>query len=217
MLLRAMFLLAAIAVLVETLLHGAAALARAALQQQELGATRAAFAAAIAAAQNTAASQGVPTPFATCYLSGASGCAIGATATVSTPTPGAAATPSACPDTACTVYLQNNTAVAESRVTYHVVATVTAANGDALVTRAGDIAFRTFETPPYASLVGTLDATLDALENGGVGDDGGNANAAGTLIDVEYVRSGVPSTPIPGNVWRALDEHPALGLPAWDR
>jgi hypothetical protein len=226
MLLRTMFLLALLALLAETFVHGAGALARVALQHRELAATRAAFSAAVSAAQQSAAraiaagqspSLVLPSPFATCYDATSTGCAIAATASISTPTPAALPSPPACPQTDCTIYLQANSAVAESRVAYHISTTVTAANGDALVSRAGDGAFRTFTAPPYASLVGSLDATLDALENGGAGDDGGNASAAGTLITVEYVPSGAGSSPIPGNVWHAQDEHPATSAPAWDR
>ena len=226
MLLRACFLIALIAVLAETMAHGAAALAGVALKQRELSALRGALSAAIAAAQTSAAraiaagadpSSAVPAPYATCYDSSSAGCVISATASVSTPTPAAMATPSSCPETNCTMYLQGNTAVAESRVAYRISATVVAANGDILASRTGGVSFRTFGTPPYVSLTGSLDSTLDAIENGGVGDDGGNANAAGTLISVEYVRSGAATSPLPGNVWRATQQHPATSAPAWDR
>jgi len=216
MLLRTLFLIALLALLAEIAIAGASALARASLAHRELLALRAAFVAAVAAAQQAAPGDTVPSPVATCFLANSAGCEIAATATISTPTPSALATPATCPQTDCTVYLQNNSAVSESRVAYHVVATVSAANGDVLVSRQSDIAFRTYATAPYASLVGSLDATLDALEAGGTGDDGGNANAAGTLINVEYVPSGVASSPIPGNVWQAAGEHPATSAPAWD-
>ncbi len=217
MLLRAMFLVLFVAALAETATHGAAALARASLQQHELSALRTAFVAAVAAAQSAAPHGAVPTPFATCYEASSAGCELSATATISSPTPSSLATPNACPSTNCTIYLQSNSAIAESRAAYHIVTTVNAANGDTLLTRQADIAFRTFATAPFASLVGSLDATLDALENGGAGDNGGNASAAGTLIDVEYVPSGASASPIPGNVWRAQAQHPATAVPSWDR
>ena len=217
MLLRTLFLVGLVALLAQTFIAGASDLARASLAHQQLLALRAAFVAAVTAAQLAAPTDAVPAPVSTCFLAGGSGCEISATATISTPTPSALATPPACPQTECTVYLQNNSAVAESRVAYHVVVTVSAANGDVLASRGADVAFRTYATAPYASLVGSLDATLDALEAGGTGDDGGNANAAGTLINVEYVPSGVASSPIPGNVWHALEEHPATNVPPWDR
>ncbi len=217
MLLRTMFLVLLIAALAETTLHGAAALARASLHQTELAAMRAAYVGAIAAAQSAATSRAVPMPFATCYLASGTHCNVAVTATIASPTPSAQVTPSRCPHTNCTIYLQNNSAVAESRVAYHIVMTVSAGNGATLASREADIVFRTFATPPYATLVGSLDGTLDAIANGGVGDDGGNAGAAGTLINVEYVPSGASASPIPGNVWRSQDQHPANVAPAWDR
>ena len=136
---------------------------------------------------------------------------------LASPTPATFPTPSTCPATNCTIYLQGNSAVAESRVAYHLTTAVTAGNGDVVLTRQGDIAFRIFATPPYAALVGSLDATLDGLENGGTGDNGGNASTAGTLISIEYVPSGASASPIPGNVWRSQDQHRATVVPAWDR
>lgn len=224
MLLRALFLIALIAVLAETMVYGAAALAHVALRQREISALRAAFSAAIASTQASAAhavasggnpALALPAPFATCYDSSSAGCAIAATATVSIPAP--AASPATCPGTDCTIYLQGNTAVAESRVTYHVTASVLARNGDVVATRNSDVTFRTFAMPPYVSLAGSLDDTLDAIVDGSVGDDGGNANAAGTLISVEYVLSGAAASPQPGNVWHATQQHPATSAPAWDR
>jgi hypothetical protein len=217
MLLRVLFLVLFVAALAEAAIHGAATLARASLQQQELSALRVAFVAAVAAAQSAAPQGSIPTPFATCYLASDAGCEISATATISSPTPSSLATPIACPSTNCTIYLQTNSAVAESRTAYHVVTRVNASNGDTLLSRQADVAFRTFATAPYASLVGSLDATLDALEDGGAGDNGGNAGAAGTLIDVEYVPSGASASPVPGNVWRAQAQHPATAGPSWDR
>jgi len=217
MLLRTMFLLVLIAALAETVVHGAAALARTSLEQTELSAMRAAFVAAVASAQDAAANRTAPAPFATCYVASGTQCDVAVTATIASSTPSAQVTPSVCPHTNCTIYLQNNSAVAESRVAYHLVMTVRAGNGDVLASRATNVAFRTFAAPPYATLVGSLDGTLDAIANGGTGDDGGNAGAAGTLINVEYVSSGASASPIPGNVWRSQDQHPASVVPAWDR
>ena len=224
MLLRAFFLIALLGMLAETLVQGSASLARVSMKEREAAAMRAALSAAISSAQ-TAAAQAVasgadpsiaaPAPIATCFDATPSGCAIAVTATVATVTAGRPA--ESCPDTDCTIYLQENSAVTESRVGYRVNASVLAPNGDVIATRNGDLAFRTFATPPYASLVGSLDATMDAIADGGVGDDGGNASAASTLITVEYVPSGAAASPLPGNVWRATQQHPAANVPAWDR
>jgi len=224
MLLRTLYLVAFLGALAEVCVHGAAALARAGFERHVQVAMRTALSGAVAAtASSLATAQGsnvavtLPTPFATCYDARSSGCAIRVAVVISTPAPVVAATPSSCPQTDCTIYLQANSAVAESRFLTHLTATATAANGDVIALRSGDVAFRTFASPPYVSLAGSLDATLDAIENGGVGDDGGNANAAGTLVNVEYAPSGVSGSSISGNVWRALDEHPATNAPPWDR
>jgi hypothetical protein len=223
MLLRTMFLIALIAVLAETIVHGAGVLAQAALRQRALDAARIAFVSGVrgaqaAVAQSIAANPQAstfpaPAPIATCAYADASGCAITVQTTFASPTPAPAATPSACPDTACTIVLQNNSAVNESRAAFVISSVVSAAGGAPLAMRSGLVAFRTFATPPYASIVSGLDGTLDALVDGGTGDDGGNAN---TLITVEYDAAG-GSTGVPGNVWHAAIENPASTTPAWDR
>ncbi len=217
MLIRAMVLIAFVAVLAETIVYGAAALARMAFHAREHAAVRAAFSDAVRGAQSAAAGGPVPQPSATCGYATNTGCVITVRTMISVATPVPASTPSACPEDGCTVYEQNNSHVAESRASYAITAQVLASNGDVLMTRSGIVAFRTFATPPYAALVGSLDATLDAIADGGAGDDAGSAsNPNSTLIHVEYQQTGGPATPVPADVWRALDEHPATAAPSWD-
>jgi hypothetical protein len=220
MLLRTFLVLAFIGALAEAVVHGAAMLATAALHQRAVTATRALLAAQIAAAQHAIAAGGgtmaTPLPLATCAYADAGGCALygSAIATPATPAPGV--TPGTCPQTDCTIYLQSNSAVNESRITYHLSAAVTAPGGATLATRDGDVTFRTFSAPPYAVLSGSLDATLDALEGSGIGDDGGAAVPNGsTLITVQYQAQGGGPT-ASGNAWQPQEQHPATQKPAWD-
>lgn len=211
-----MVLVAFVAVLGETVVYGAAALARMTFHAREHAAVRAAFSDGIRQAQAAAAGGPMPQPRATCAFATSQGCAINVRTTVSIPSPVPGATPASCPGTTCTVYMQNNSHVGESRVSYRITADVLASNGDVLMTRSGIVAFRTFATSPYAALIGSVDATLDAIANGGVGDDAGNNGTASTLIHVEYQQSGDPATRVPADVWRALDEHPPSAAPSWD-
>jgi hypothetical protein len=212
-LLRMMFLLAFLAVTGETIVHGAAALAQVALRQRAANIARTAFVSGVHAAQAVAAQDGIPSPIATCAYADANGCEINVQTTFSTPTPATAPTPSSCPGTACTVVLQTNSAVNESRATYIVSSIVSATSGAPLASRIGRVTFRTFATAPYAAIAGGTDATLDALMNGGTADDAGAAN---TLITVEYDLSGGGGATA-GNVWQPVVESPASAAPAWER
>ncbi len=217
MLVRVMVLTAFVAVLGETIVYGAAALARMSFHAREHAAVRAAFSDAIRQAQTAAAGAPIPQPSAICAYATNLGCAMTVRTTISVPSPNPGATPQSCADAACTIYMQSNSHVAESRASYAITAQVTASNGDVMMTRRGVVAFRTFATAPYATLVGSLDATLDGLANGDVGDDAGSASQTNaTLIHVDYQQQGSPATRIPGDVWRSLDEHPAAAAPSWD-
>ncbi|HUN30158.1 MAG TPA: hypothetical protein VMV65_10170 [Alphaproteobacteria bacterium] len=220
MLLRTVFLLALLAVLGESIVHGAASLAQAALRQRALDAARVAFingvrTAQASVAQDVAANPGsssfaAPAPIATCAYAGANGCEM--TVQTSFMAPSAMPSSTACPGTSCTIELQGNSSVNEARASFIISSVVSSANGAPLGSRSGVVAFRTFATPPYASIVGGTDTTLDALTNGGAGDDGGSSR---TLIDVEYdPRGGGASTA--GNVWQPAVESPASAAPAWE-
>ncbi|MGB6984949.1 MAG: hypothetical protein WBD74_03110 [Candidatus Aquilonibacter sp.] len=211
MLLRAVFLLALLAVVGETVAHGAASLAQVALRERALDIARTAFVSSVQAAQAAVVQGRTPAPTATCAYANANGCEIDVRTTFATPA--AAPTPSACPGTACTIVLQANSAVGEARASFVISSTVSAASGAQLASRTGMVTFRTFATAPYASIVGSTDATLNAVMNGGSGDDAGAAN---TLITVEYdLRSGGSATT--GNVWQPIVESPASAAPAWER
>jgi hypothetical protein len=208
-----MFLLAFLAVIGETIVHGAASLAQAALRQRALDVARTAFVTGVRAAQAAVAQDGTPSPIATCVYSGSDGCEIDVQTTFATPTPPPAPTPGACPGTACTVVLQGNSAVGEARASFVISSVVSAASGAQLASRIGVVTFRTFATAPYASIVGSTDGTLDALMNGGTGDDAGAAN---TLITVEYDLNGSGEATA-GNVWQSVIENPTVAAPAWER
>lgn len=209
-----MFLLALLAVVGETIVHGAASLAQVALHQRALDAARIAFVSGIHAAQAAAAQSRTPAPLATCAYADASGCEINVQTTFATPTPAAATSPTPCPNSACTVILQANSSVAEARSAFVISSIVSAASGAQLASRIGTVTFRTFAArAPFASVVGSTDGTLDALVNGGTGDDAGASN---TLVTVEYSPSGGGATTA-GNVWQPVVESPASAAPAWER
>jgi hypothetical protein len=216
MLIRAMVLIAFVAVLGETILYGAAALARMSFHAREDAAVRAALSDGIRQAQTAAAGGPIPRPSPSCGFTTNLGCAITVRTTISIPTPVPGATPATCQSGACTVYMQNNSHVAESRVSYRITAQALATNGEVLMTRGGVATFRTLAAAPYATLAGSLDDTLDAIVNGGSGDDAGHAGTHATLIHVDLQQSGTAATPMPADVWRALDEHPATAAPSWD-
>jgi hypothetical protein len=212
-----MVLIAFVAVLGEGIVYGAAGLARMSFHARVHAAIRSAFADAVHQAQTAAINGTVPLPVATCAYANDAGCAITVRTAIVAATPAPSPAPSSCVTAGCTVYMQNNSHVSESRASYAITESVVASNGDVLMSRTATVAFRTFATAPYASLVGSLDATLDAIAKGSAGDDGGSASPANsTLIHVEYRQSGNPAVRIPGDVWRAQVEHPATTSPSWD-
>lgn len=223
MLLRTMFLLALIALLAETAVHGASALATAALRTRAVAIAQAQFATAAQSAQSALAesiAEGkdpahgtMPAPAPTCVLAAADGCALVAQSALAISTPAAEAS-GTCPDTNCTIYMQANDRVTEGRIAIAISTKVTNPGGTVLASRASMVVFRTFATPPYATLAGSLDGTLADLASGSTGDDGG---AAGTLVHVEYVNAVDPSaSPIPANVWRPQVQNPAAAAEQWD-
>jgi hypothetical protein len=213
MLLRTMFLLALLAVVGETIVHGAASLAAVAFHQRAVDTARTAFVTGIHAAQAALVAGRTPAPIATCAYADANGCEINVQTTFATPTPAGLPTPASCPGTPCTIVLQGNSAVGEARASFMISSTVSAASGAQIATRAGMVTFRTFATAPYASIAGSTDGTLDALMNGGTADDAGATN---TLITVEYDPRGGGAASA-GNVWQPVLENPAPAAPAWER
>lgn len=221
MLLRTLFLLAMIAVIGETIVHASGALAKAALHRRALVAAHSALASATQTAQQaiaTAMQEGTPLALpaasSTCALATRVGCALVATTDVRT-APVSAAASKQCPDTNCVIYTQANDTVSEDRITIAIVVSVAPASGDAVAQRASTVTFRTMHVPPYAVIAGSSDATLDALTNGGTGDDGGaNVAGAGTLVNIVY-RNG--ATTIPANVWGSRAQNPQTSIPSWDR
>ncbi len=222
-----MFLLLFVTMLSETLVHGAAALARSALHHRALDAARTELASAVSFERDAIANavqqgrnpQTLPAPSASpaCVLSDANGCQLSAQTQVAMAPASAAATPAACRDSNCTIYLQGNDSVTEGRATVNFHVSVFAPDGTAVALRDSTMVYRTFGTPPYAAPAGLLDASVSGNVTSGVGDDGGASGNAATLVNVEYVNALNPfSTPVPGNVWRPRIENPAAAASAWD-
>lgn len=212
MLLRTLFLVAFIVAIGDAVVFASAALGRATFHARENAAMRQAFATGIAQAQTSAPTATIPAPASTCAYAGVHGCTIAVSTMIATPTPNPQTTPAFCPSTSCVVYEQDNTHVTEGRIAYVITAQLRSANGDVLATRSATVAFRTFATAPYATLVGSLDATLDDAV-GGVSDDGGSAKT-GTLIHVRYQQEGSAATRS-ADVWKSVDERAATPAPAW--
>ncbi|HVA32592.1 MAG TPA: hypothetical protein VNG31_00500 [Candidatus Baltobacteraceae bacterium] len=227
MLLRTLFALMLFAALAETMLHGAHALAQAAMRRQAIAAVRAAVgsattsaltavAAAVASGQDPRNVQPIaPTPAATCALNSQTGCLLLGTASIvfATTTP---ASPAPCPQDACTIYAQGNDTIDEGRITATISATAVTISGAIVASRSQVVPFRTFRQPPYAAPAGELDPTVAAL-TAGPGDDGGavpNGTAPGTLIDVVY-RNQRTGASMPGNVWVPVVQASANTPAAW--
>jgi hypothetical protein len=220
-LLRTLFILAFLGLVAETILHGAGALANAQLHHRALAAARADFGRgvestrqAIAVAMQSGGAIALPSPASTCVVRGTTNCELTAETSVQTmsPNPNDA---SACPATACTVYMQRNDAIGEDRIAVNISTTVSAPGGAPLAQRSSLAVFRTFRVPPYAILTGSTDTTLDSLANGSAGDDGGsNSDAGNTLVNVVYRNGSGP--PIPANVWAPQMQHPQSSTPFWD-
>ena len=133
--------------------------------------------------------------------------------------PTAAASPSAdaCASGACTIYVQNNDAVDEGRVSATIAVQALAPNGAVLASRSQTVTFRTFRVAPYAALAGSLDGSLLRLAGAGDGDDGGavpNGTAPGSLIDVVYENRTTKKT-MPANVWRSQVQRSGTLPEAW--
>lgn len=220
MLLRAIFILALLTIVGETIVHGAGALAATALHHRALDAARTALVSGVRTAQSSVAETiaanpsatafPVPAPTATCAYADGGGCEL--LVATSFASASATATPAACAQNGCTVMLQRNSAVSEARASFTIVTTVSAPGGAQLAARSGVAAFRTFALPPYASLVGGVDASVDALMNAGAADDAGSASS---LITVQYAPAG-GGAESSGNVWQPLDESGSTAAPPWD-
>jgi hypothetical protein len=227
-LLRTLFIVGLFAVVAETIVHGAHALAQIALRRSAASGVQRQFESATTAAQRSlvaAIEAGgdpqnlapvAPAPAATCILASANGCAVNGRATISFTT---AASPSAtpCASGACTIYVQDNDAVDEGRIHATIAAQSLAPNGAVLASRSETVTFRTFRVAPYAALAGSLDGSLLRLAGSGDGDDGGaapNGTAPGSLIDVIYENRATKKS-IPANVWHSQVERIDAVHEAW--
>jgi hypothetical protein len=227
-LIRTLFIVALFGVVAETIVHGANALAQVALRRAAASSVQRQMESATTEVQRALAQAieaggdpqnldpTVPAPKATCVLAAAAGCALEGRSVVtfaSDPLPSA----SPCPAQRCTIYLQDDDAVGEGRVTASIAAQARAANGVVLASRDETVTFRTFRVAPYAALAGSLDASLLRLSGAGEGDDGGAApdgTAPGSLIDVLYENRTTKKT-MPANVWRSQVQRPGTTPEAW--
>jgi hypothetical protein len=227
-LLRTLFVALLLAVLAETAVHAAHALARATLHRQALIAlheeiasaetlARRSLAQALAAGGDPRTVLPTPPPVRrSCRLHLGARCGILTQAVVHFSTPSEPASPSACPGDGCIVYEQNNDRVEEGRVEMRLSATAFAAGGATLAARTAAAAFRTMRVWPYASLIGDSDAAVPGIA-GAAGDDAGIApsgNAPGTLFEVRY-ENALTGVEIPANAWRAAVESGRPEDPAW--
>lgn len=216
MLLRTLFIMVLFAVIAETIVHGVHALAQIELRRSAASGVAQQFESATTAVQRSLAAAieaggdpqnltpVVPAPAASCIVANANGCAIDGRATIAF---AAAAQPSAtpCAAAACTIYIQDNDAVDEGRITATIAAQALAPNGAVLASRSQTVTFRTFRVAPYAALAGSLDGSLERLAGAGDGDDGGaapNGTAPGSLIDVTYENRASKKS-MPANVWHS--------------
>jgi hypothetical protein len=215
-LLRTLFIAALFAVVAETIVHGAHALAQITLRRQASAVLQREFESATTEVQRRLAAEieaggdpqqldlVAPTLDPTCVLATETGCAMKGSAVVSFAS-SSAPQQSACANGACTIYVQDNDAVDEGRVSATISASATAPNGAVLASRSASVVFRTFRVAPFAALTGSLDASLLRLAGSGAGDDGGaapNGTAPGSLIDVVYENRATKKT-VPANVWRS--------------
>jgi hypothetical protein len=227
MLLRTLFISTLLAVVAETIVHGAHARAQASLRRTASSGVQRTFETATTAAQAAIASAveaggdpqtiqpAAPAPSATCVLASQNGCALEGRATIAFQTPAPQTSP--CASGACTVYEQGNDTVAEWRTRAAIAVEVVAAGGAVLASRSEIVAFRTFRVAPYAALVGSLDGSVQRLSGDGAGDDAGavpNGTAPGSLIDVIYENRTNKKT-IPANVWRAQVQNSGSVPEAW--
>jgi hypothetical protein len=225
-LLRTLFALALLSALAETMLHAANALAQSLVRRQALMtvhdevetatvAARDAIAAAIAEGADPRSPD--PSPPAIqprCGVRLRSGCAIEGTAVVRFTEPHESASP--CPLGECTVYRQEDDAIAEGRIGVAITVRARAHDGGTLASRDVLLTFRTLRVAPYAALTGQADVTAGGRDV--PGNDAGAAPigaAPGTLIDVVY-ENAVTGAKIPANVWHAEAERGRGAPAAWN-
>jgi hypothetical protein len=207
MLLRTLFVCIACTVVAQTMLQGAASLARTALHRSAVGAADVALTdaaqraqAAIAAAQmqGSTFTGALPSPQPTCVLAQGASCVLVAQESIVVTTP----SPTPCPSGGCAGFVQGNDAVGEGRADATLRANVAELSGEEVATRGAAVVFRTLHVPPYAVTSGAISGVLDDAESG-AGDAGGlvpNATSAGTMIDVVY-ENAMTGAVMPANVW----------------
>lgn len=220
MLLRSWFLILLIVLLCDAVIHAAMALGAAAVHRRALiAASTEMTRGATTLQQSIALHSAIPAPSPTCVASGANGCSLVAiTQILLANPPSPVPSPLPCPKQDCTAFAQGNDVVAEGRINATISTTITATDGTVLARRSALVTFRTLSVPPYAALVGSLDATVGEIATNGAGDDGGavpQGPALGTLIDV-LDRNASTGALTPANVWLAHTQNAASVMPAWE-
>jgi hypothetical protein len=141
----------------------------------------------------------------------------------------AGATPAPCgdADTNCATDLQENADVGEGRVTARISMNVSGADGTPILTRAEDVTFRLTDVPPYVTVVGTRDGTIDELAATATqGDAGGLASGSAscaaqssddTSVHVQYYNTATQSCS-DGSSWQTQGYSSAANdAPGWSR
>ncbi|HVS45794.1 MAG TPA: hypothetical protein VMS32_03935 [Verrucomicrobiae bacterium] len=229
MLLRTVVVVALIAMLAMTIVQACAALGRAAVHRTAAQAADDAFADDLAEVKTelaTAIAGGAdprtvtiaPTPQpTTCAVATAGGCAlsIGNTilATTASPVGDLVEDPASCAPR-CASNVQENDAIAEGRIAVAIHVTVTGASGEIFARRERYALFRTLRVPPYAALVGTRDATDEAVASGAsTGDDAG---LPATVVNVRYVNATTGAS-TDANAWQSRGwDDGGSNTTAWD-
>jgi hypothetical protein len=212
---RTVVIVAFVVALASALLHATALLARARVHRVAVAAVATSFDVALAMTQaqlaGAIASGGDPRnltlampspkpscasvrPDGTCALTIALTLASSATQTV-----GAAESNDCTPQ--CASNLQGNDAVDEGRFALHISASAAGPNGTVFATRDRYAIFRTTRLAPYASLIGTRDASGESIAGGtSEGEDAGAP--ALTTVNVRYVDAATGAS-MEGNAWQS--------------
>ena len=228
MLARSVVVLAFVVALATALVHSCAVLARARVHRiaatavarsfdLALARTQAQLAGAIARGADPRTAAFVPTAFApSCASARADGtCALTiSTATAPTTTLAIASEPAGACLPLCANDLQGNDAIEEGRFALRISVRAIGGTGTSFATRDRYALFRTTRLPPYASLIGTRDASGESIVAGiGEGEDAGTP--ALTTVDVRYVNAATGAS-MEGNAWQTRPWANAdAGATAW--
>jgi len=213
---RTVVVVALVVALAVALLHACALSARARVHRVAASAAAASFDRALASVQAQIASEiaagddprslpsAMPTAAASCASVLPDGtCALTVTVTIASTTtqPISGSTAGDGCAATCAQDLQDNDAVAEGRLSVRVTSNASGPDGMVFSSRDRYAIFRTTRTAPYASLIGTRDASGEGIATGtSEGEDAGTP--ARTTVDVRYVNAATGAS-MEGNAWRS--------------